>query len=281
MGMGGGMGYGAMDAGFIADAGQNQSGKKESKYKDKMLIAVTVKQILQAEAGDTGDSVKIDGQTPSTVKICGTIESVEKHTTQIVYMINDTTGTIKCIHYIEKQEGESAAKFADCKEGSFVRVVGVARNPQTDPNILVYSMGVVADFNEVTYHMLEVIYCHNYALKGPPPGAAAAAAKNCTFLRPWCCGVLQHSQVSAASRHPYPNPNTSLSLLLSFRLLHACPRRQLWHGKSRGRTRTDYSGTWSSRGAGCHHGCWQLVCQGRSVGCPPQGHIRHGPGHHS
>ena len=214
MGMGGGMGFGGMDAGFIADAGgQTQSGKKESKYKDKMLVAVSVKQILHAEAADSGDSVKIDGQTPSTVKICGTIESVEKHTTQIVYMINDTTGTIKCVHYIEKEEGESATKFADCKEGSFVRVVGVARNPQTDPNILVYNMGVVTDFNEVTYHMLEVIYCHNYALKGPPPGAAAAAAKNCTFLRPWCFGGgFLGTPKSSPNPNISPSPSLSLSL---------------------------------------------------------------------
>jgi hypothetical protein len=187
--MGGGFdnGMGGMDAGFLHEpAGASSSNQKGGKKNvDKNFISASIKQILGADNSEQGGAVKIDDVTPAYVKICGTIESIEAHSTQVYYMINDTTGAIKCTIYLDKEaDGSTGSKFSDCQLGCFVRVVGLARTPQTDPNILIFSMGLISDFNEVTNHMLEIIYCHNFSKHGPPPSTAGLAAKSCKFTLP-------------------------------------------------------------------------------------------------
>lgn len=179
--MGGG-GYnmgGGEDGGFLNDA-NTQSANKGKKF-DKPILPVTVRQLQMAPESE-GDIIKVDGVQPGYYKIVGTIESVEEHATVITYMINDTTGTIKCIFYLDKDDGGGAQRFAHCRQDSFVRVVGLCRSPGEDLNMYIYNMQPVSDFNEVTHHMLETIYCHNLATKGPIPGgpnAVGAKAGNC------------------------------------------------------------------------------------------------------
>lgn len=158
------------------DANTQSGGKKKF---DKSILPVTVKQLQMAQEG-SGDAVEVDGVSAGYHKLVGTIESIEEHTTVITYMINDTTGTIKCMFYVERDDGAVGGmqKYANCRQDSFVRVVGLCRSPGAELNVLIYSMQPVTDFNEVTHHMLDTIYCHNVAVKGALPAVGGAAAKS-------------------------------------------------------------------------------------------------------
>ena len=173
--MGGAGGYAGEEGGFL-DGNTQSAGKKKF---DKSILPVTVKQLQMAQEG-TGDTVEVDGMTAGYHKLVGTIESVEEHTTVITYMINDTTGTIKCMFYVERDDGAAGGmqKYANCRQDSFVRVVGLCRSPGADLNVLIYSMQPVTDFNEVTHHMLDTIYCHNISVKGALPGVGGSAVKS-------------------------------------------------------------------------------------------------------
>ena len=233
------------DAGFLTEAGGGtQSGSKGKKvYGEKVMLSVTVKQLQDAENGDSGESIKVDGITPGYVKIVGTVESVDRHATQLVYLVNDTTGVMKVVFYLEKDDGENANKFADCKEGTFVRVIGLARaQANEERNILVFSMSVITDYNEVTNHMLESIYCHNFATKGPPPNATSVAQKSCKSGRPpspWLfCRLRSHSPPThpphTHTTHPSPTQTAQTTWAWAVQALAAArPSPQCWAAGAR------------------------------------------------
>jgi len=254
-----GMG-GMMDAGFLHEpAGASSSNQKGGKKNvDKNFISASIKQILGADNSDQGGAVKIDDVTPAYVKICGTIESIEAHSTQVYYMINDTTGIIKCIIYVDKEaDGSTGSKFSECQVGCFVRVVGLARTPQTDPNILMFSMGLISDFNEVTNHMLEIIYCHNFSKHGPPPSTAGLAAKSCKFYPFQTRPILNPKVINAFLTAP-------LFIVLLFLILHPTTQRQLWNGLNRWRPGSPHH---PHGGQSAHsNGCRWFKRQGRCAG---------------
>jgi len=57
-------------------------------------------------------------------------------------------------------------------EGQYVRVIGLLRSFQNRRTIMAFRTLPVEDSNELTYHLLEVIYVHLYNLRGPLEGAA-------------------------------------------------------------------------------------------------------------
>ena len=90
----GGGGYDAMDTGGGFMKSPDKGGKSDAKKsRDKMnLVSLTIKQILKCESLD--DSIRVDGVQLHTIKIIGTIESLEPHSTNSVYRVNDNTGTM-------------------------------------------------------------------------------------------------------------------------------------------------------------------------------------------
>jgi replication factor A2 len=48
------------------------------------------------------DSYKVDGAELATVKIVGTMTSMEEHTTNINFKVNDGTGMIDCKQWVEQ-----------------------------------------------------------------------------------------------------------------------------------------------------------------------------------
>jgi hypothetical protein len=62
------------------------------------------------------DIFRLDGAELYTVKIMGTIESVEEHSTNVNYRINDGTGAIECKLWNDKDSGSGlGAKLVNCR----------------------------------------------------------------------------------------------------------------------------------------------------------------------
>jgi replication factor A2 len=125
----------------------NWSGKKGSRERQS-LIPVTVKQILTCENVD--DVFRLDGAELFTVKIIGTVDSVAEHATNHTYQISDSTGSIECKLWIDKDSGGSVATGAN----TLVRICGSLREYEGRRHVLVYDMSRVEDWNELTHHML-------------------------------------------------------------------------------------------------------------------------------
>jgi hypothetical protein len=80
-----GMDIGGMDSGggFMRSPDKS-GGKNDKKPRDKMSTTpLTIRQVYLAEASE--DSFKVDGVMLHMIRIVGTIEAVEQHSTNSVY----------------------------------------------------------------------------------------------------------------------------------------------------------------------------------------------------
>ena len=54
------------------------------------------------------DSYKVDGFEVFTVKIIGVVDSLQEHSTNVTFKINDGTGSFECKQWIEKNSAASS-----------------------------------------------------------------------------------------------------------------------------------------------------------------------------
>jgi len=122
----------------------------ESKGKRKQnVVPVEIKEILSApEEGFT-----VEGQEVGIVTIVGKVTDCEKATTKTTYRIQDESGEVEVIQWVE--DGQTLDEFA---EGSNVKVFGSIRTNQGKRNMMAFKVGVISSQAEYDAHLLEVVY---------------------------------------------------------------------------------------------------------------------------
>jgi len=94
----------------------------------------------------------------------------------------------------------------DCRETKLVRIFGQLREYEGKKSILVVSMSVVEDWNELTHHLLEVTLQHLQATRGPIPGTGfsggASKIGTPTFGHTMPGGQSQFYQNAGGMRQP-------------------------------------------------------------------------------
>ncbi|ETP50911.1 hypothetical protein F442_03871 [Phytophthora nicotianae P10297] len=127
------------------------------------ILPVTIKQLQSLNTGDD-DAVRLDGQEVSTVRLVGLLTNLTPHSTSLRFQLDDGSGAFDCQYFVNADEDASEG---DLREGSYVRVVGKLRSFQGKSSLSCFNVVPVQDMNELTHHLLEVIYVHCYNTKGP------------------------------------------------------------------------------------------------------------------
>jgi replication factor A2 len=154
------------------------------------LLPVTIKQINDATSNGSDDTTKIDGHDNQDLQITivGMIREVQDaQLTHSRYTLDDGTGTIAVVDYFSREAPEIVQnKKAQRREGVYVRVYGKLLEYQPNQNnannansnyanqskkrqIKAFRLVPIEDFNEITFHFLEVIQAHLYKNYGPAP----------------------------------------------------------------------------------------------------------------
>jgi replication factor A2 len=168
---GGGFEFGDISGGF---GGAEEKKSSEKKSRDKQsLLPVTVKQLLSAMSSE--DGYKVDDVALTTLKLVGTLVAPQEHSTNLNFKLNDGSGTIECKQWIEKDAG-AFSKLRSLREGLLVRVVGNLREYEGRTHVLVFDVTPISDWNELTYHILDVVFTHVQNTRGPIPGSASSGA---------------------------------------------------------------------------------------------------------
>lgn len=142
------------------------------------LIPCTIKQLKNAPANANGEQgYTLDGHELSQVTVVGLILSADEQNTHLMYMLDDGTDSIMVKMWVDAESDESfIERKAQWKEGVYVRVIGSLRNFNNTKNIVAYSIQPLTDFNEYSFHFVEVVHTHLRHTKGPPPSAVPVAA---------------------------------------------------------------------------------------------------------
>lgn len=70
---------------------------------------LTVKQIYSASNDQMGsDTFRIDQAEIAIIKIMGRVESVDEHSTNMSYRVNDGTGVLECKEWLEKDRAPTS-----------------------------------------------------------------------------------------------------------------------------------------------------------------------------
>ena len=158
-----------------AQAGAGAAGAKRA---TQPIRPVTIKQVLNAS--HVGDGViVIDGREASQVTVVGRVISLEnangssggltaKH---FGYYISDGTGTLLVRQWLDQQDHGAAVPL---QLQTVVRASGTLKIWNELP-LVTGSVRLVADSNEITFHLLDSILTHLRITKGPIPSSGVSS----------------------------------------------------------------------------------------------------------
>ncbi|CAG8607587.1 3522_t:CDS:2 [Ambispora gerdemannii] len=155
---------------FSSDSPKHQS--SSGRETRQTLRPVSIKQILSIEPKEP---LQLDGHDISSVTFVATIRSVNEQANYINYIMEDGTGSIDVKSFFN-DDLKDEKKF-EHKANTYVRVLGIVKLVQ---KIVVnpYSIRLVTDHNEISYHFLEVIHVHLSLTKTPKNSTALQYGNN-------------------------------------------------------------------------------------------------------
>lgn len=74
-----------------------------------------------------------------------------------MYRVEDHTGSIKMVWWLESDSNDDSPKVPSVKEGAYVQVFGTIRSQNGEKNLMVLKMFPIEDCNIINTHLLEVI----------------------------------------------------------------------------------------------------------------------------
>lgn len=145
----------------MSQGGGGGGGDSGRGYND-MLVAATIKQVLEASAGSGDDKhYNINGSPAPQVTLVAHILKAEIQMTAISLVLDDGSGTINGSHMLPADEDLSnehaVTKRQRITDGAWVRVVGGIQVVDGNRNLAVFRIRPVDDYNEIVYHRLDVV----------------------------------------------------------------------------------------------------------------------------
>jgi len=163
-GGGGGGGGGGFSNNDYGGGSQGSPEKKRRNYDEQTLIPVTIYMVYQAGSDSSGGSNDIltlkDGRPLHQVKIIGAVRTAEVQSTNIMYTLEDGTGAIDVKQWSDDNDAEAIGdmKRQTAREGIYVKVIGQISNYEGRKQVVANSVQTLSSGDELTHHLLEVMY---------------------------------------------------------------------------------------------------------------------------
>uniref|UniRef100_A0A6B2LDB7 Replication protein A C-terminal domain-containing protein n=1 Tax=Arcella intermedia TaxID=1963864 RepID=A0A6B2LDB7_9EUKA len=125
------------------------------------------------------DEFIINNEPVTQVSVVGLILDDSAQATYLNFTIDDGTGQIDVRIWIDNEESNPYIEHhkQEWVAGVYVRVVGTIRAFSTKRNIIGHRLIAIEDFNEITFHSLEVLHTHLVQTRENPTVAASSPVK--------------------------------------------------------------------------------------------------------
>lgn len=152
---GGGTGISPMSAG--------RSGSQSRASNDeKSLQPVTIGMIHSSQTDQSDETLHLaDGRRIYHVKIVAAVRTFENMSTNCIYTVEDGTGLIEVKQWQDNTidcQGIQDLRAACAREHIYLACTGQVKDYDGKKTIVADSVRPIANGNELTYHMLEVVY---------------------------------------------------------------------------------------------------------------------------
>lgn len=110
----------------------------------------------------------MDGKEINQVTVVGSILNLSHSSTNLSFILDDGSGKFDIKMWMDSNEPNdyTSQKLSSLQQGMYVRVIGNLRSFQGQLSFMAHRINPITDFNEVTYHFLEVIYVHIQNTRG-------------------------------------------------------------------------------------------------------------------
>ncbi|XP_066143075.1 replication protein A 32 kDa subunit [Euwallacea fornicatus] len=105
----------------------------------------------------TEDEFKMFGLPVQMVSVVGILINYEVQSTNASYTIEDHTGTLKAMWWLDSDGDDGTTQLPSVKEGSYVKAFGTIKTQEDRRTLMILNMLPVDDCNVITLHLLEVI----------------------------------------------------------------------------------------------------------------------------
>ena len=151
----------------------SSGGKQRRSYDEQTIHPVTIRMALaaQTDATQDGNLLLDDGRKLYHVKIVGAVRSVEEHSTNALYEVEDGTGLIDVKRWVVDEEESSVAALREKtkQDNIYVKVVGEVKDYEGKKMIVAKSIRPLSTGNELAHHMLDVVYSAQKAKRANQP----------------------------------------------------------------------------------------------------------------
>ncbi|XP_045475346.1 replication protein A 32 kDa subunit [Harmonia axyridis] len=150
-------------------------GKGQKTRRLQNVVPVVIRQIKDCPE----EEFSLFGMQTQILSIVGIVLDYEVQSTKAMYNIQDHTGNIKAIWWLETDK-DNAPKLPSIKENCYVQIFGSLRFQDNEKMMMVLRMFPVSDANVVTSHLLQVIHARLEAeyMASNPTGPTSAIKKN-------------------------------------------------------------------------------------------------------
>lgn len=158
-GGGGGGGFdNSSGGGFNSGGGGTPRARKA--YDEQTLIPVTARMILQSQSNPENNLALADGREMHHVKLIGAVRSYEEASTNLTLSIEDGTGLVDVKQWLDANDIPAVAEMrGECKQDHiYVKIIGQVKDYDGRKTLVAHTVRRLSTLNELTYHMLEVVY---------------------------------------------------------------------------------------------------------------------------
>ncbi|XP_045134413.1 replication protein A 32 kDa subunit-B-like [Portunus trituberculatus] len=145
---GGGFGGDAGDYGTQQFSSPAPEAKKQGNKIESML-PLTIKTVLDLDENNQ----EYLGTKVNMLLVMGKIQEVNVTSTKVTYILEDTTGSISAIKWLDSESEEETLM-----ENTYCQVYGTLKSYHGNKQLLALHMEPVTDFNWITAHLMDVMY---------------------------------------------------------------------------------------------------------------------------
>lgn len=140
--------------------GSQQQSKQPRQQRAQSIMPCTVAMVNKAEQVE--DKFTIDGIELNQVVLLGIVRSANETATRLDYTIDDLTGPpLEVRQFVDNDDSTpDVERTVLIRENIYVRVHGHVRAFGGKRSVVAFRVSSIADMNEMTTHLLEVIHAH-------------------------------------------------------------------------------------------------------------------------
>ncbi|XP_017784903.1 PREDICTED: replication protein A 32 kDa subunit [Nicrophorus vespilloides] len=158
--------------GFFNSNDVDSPSKKKSQEPRRVqnIVPVCVRQIRDC----TEEEFELFGMKVQIVRIIGILREVNVTSTQASYTVEDHTGSINGILWLETDND----KLPTVLEGRYVQIYGTLRSINGEKSVMIFNLSQVKNINMITTHLLEMIHVRLVAEKMSKDGKVLQIQNN-------------------------------------------------------------------------------------------------------